>query len=46
MALSSILEMLDFILSHGDAGEMRYAADSIGVNGHEISGMFLSAPSL
>ena len=32
------LEMLDFILGHGDAGEMRNAADGIGVDGHGISG--------
>ena len=40
--------MFDFILGHGDAGKMRYAADSFGVNGHEISksGSDLSAPSL
>jgi hypothetical protein len=31
--------MLDLVLSHSDAGEMRDAADSIGVDGHEISGM-------
>ncbi|HET9801253.1 MAG TPA: hypothetical protein VFP82_06160, partial [Chthoniobacterales bacterium] len=32
------LEMFDFILGHGDAGEMRNAANGIGVDGHGISG--------
>src|SRR5262249_32971533 len=33
-----IPEMLDFILGHGDAGEMSNAADGIGVDGHGSSG--------
>ena len=35
------LEMLDLVLGYRYAGEVRDAADGIGVDGHEISGAFL-----
>jgi hypothetical protein len=38
--------VLDFILGHGNAGEVRYAADGIGIYGHGISGVSRSVPSL